>query len=266
MGGSPSGSPSSHGTWRQVAAVVDGRDVPVGRGTLLTVTPNGYTVSGHGRVYQTGTSRADYAATPHHSDVTVTGGRGAGQTLRQIFRVEGDVLVACNARPGAPRPAAFASPPGSGHTLSVWVRVPDRPTPTLSPAAWWTLLILALVVGGGVAEAVEKELVGPLGVWGALGVRCVLGGACVGGLALLLARLRQADPATRAALGGYGLLFGAVFPLVLGVYENLRKLLEPEHGWLGWGLALLAATAVGLAASAVLTAVLRRVSPGSVGE
>src|SRR5687767_7032600 len=100
----PGDGPLTAGTWRQVAVVVDGKDVPVGRATLLTVTPAGYTVTVFGRVYQAGTSTADRGTTPYQSDVTVIRGPNEGQTFHQLFKVEGDVLVACAARPGAPRP------------------------------------------------------------------------------------------------------------------------------------------------------------------
>ena len=36
--------------WRQVAVVIDGKDIPVGRATLLTVTPDGYEVTVNGRI------------------------------------------------------------------------------------------------------------------------------------------------------------------------------------------------------------------------
>src|SRR5579884_4150269 len=108
--------------WRQVAVVVDGRNVPAGPDTLLTVGADGYTVTVNGRVFQRGTSRADPGPQPRHSDVTVTEGPHAGQTFAQIVAVEGDVLITCAAEPGSPRPTAFTSTAGSGHTLSVWLR------------------------------------------------------------------------------------------------------------------------------------------------
>ncbi len=249
---------ASTGTWRQVAVVVDGKDIPVGRSTFLVVTPTGYTVTVLGRVYQTGTSVADLSTNPPRSDVSIASGAAAGQTVRQIFRVDGDVLTACAAGPDGDRPTAFASAPGSGHTLSVWVRVPDQPPPSITPTAWWVVLIVSLMVGGGFGEAAEKGVVGDLGVWGALAVRCAVSGVLVGLLAFGLSRFTRADRFTRAGLAGFGVLFGVALPMTLGVYENLRKLLEPEHGWLGWGLALLAGSAAGLAASAVLVAVLKR--------
>ena len=135
-----------------------------------------------------------------------------------------------------------------------------------APTVWWTVLVVSLMVGGGFGEAAEKGVVAEVGAWGAPAVRCAVGGVLVGVLAFVISRFTRADLPTRAGLAGLGVLFGIALPLTLGVFENLRKLLEPEHGWLGWGLALLAGSAAGLAASAVLVAVLKRVgltTPGA---
>jgi uncharacterized protein (TIGR03067 family) len=110
-------------TWRLVAVVADGTDVEVGRATLMTVTPEGYAVTVDGKPYQKGTVKVDSAKAPLQSDIRVAEGADAGKTLRQISKVEGDVLIACIARPGAARHTEFTSKPGSGHTLSVWIRV-----------------------------------------------------------------------------------------------------------------------------------------------
>lgn len=112
---------NSHlGQWRQVAVVVDGKEIAVGPSTVLTVTPEGYTVTVDGQPYQSGTTKADRSKSPVESEVTVTEGSLAGRTLLQISKIEGDVLIACI---GADRPKEFKSNPGSGHTLSVWIRV-----------------------------------------------------------------------------------------------------------------------------------------------
>jgi len=99
---------------------VDGKEIPVGPATLLVATQDGYTVTVDGKPYQKGTTKADRTKSPVQSDVTVTEGELAGKTLRQISKIDGDVLIACI---GAERPTEFKSKPGSGHTLSVWIRV-----------------------------------------------------------------------------------------------------------------------------------------------
>jgi uncharacterized protein (TIGR03067 family) len=45
-----------------------------------------------------------------------------GATQLGIYKVEGGTLTTCMAKAGAPRPAKFESPKGSGNTLGVWKR------------------------------------------------------------------------------------------------------------------------------------------------
>lgn len=109
--------------WRQVGVVVDGADIQAGPATFLFVDAPAYTVIVNGKTYQKGTSTLVDDSGPSQSDVTVEEGPNAGETIRQIFQVDGDVLYACASRPGEERPTEFTSEPGSGHTLSVWLRV-----------------------------------------------------------------------------------------------------------------------------------------------
>ena len=118
-GDEPDPSEAHLGTWRLVAVVDSGRPVTLGAPVTMTVTPDGYTVKAGGRTYETGTSRADRSRVPVESDVMVFDGPRAGQTLRQMTMIHGDVMIACA---GDDRPAQFVSRPGSGHTLSVWLR------------------------------------------------------------------------------------------------------------------------------------------------
>lgn len=39
------------GTWRQVAAIIDGKNIPVSPGAILTVDEGGYTFTVNGKVY-----------------------------------------------------------------------------------------------------------------------------------------------------------------------------------------------------------------------
>jgi uncharacterized protein (TIGR03067 family) len=108
------------GTWRMVAVVVDGKDTPVGPSTLMAVTREGWTVTADGKPYAKGTTKADRAKSPVQSEVHYAEGALAGKTLQQISRIDGDIMYACA---GATRPTEFKSTAGSGHTLSVWIRV-----------------------------------------------------------------------------------------------------------------------------------------------
>ena len=111
------------GTWRQVAVVIDGKDTPVGRATLMVVTKEGYAVTIDGQPYQKGKAKVVGGDSPRRSDVVIKEGVGAGATVPQITKVDGDVLIGCQARVGGERPTEFTSRPGSGRILSVWVRV-----------------------------------------------------------------------------------------------------------------------------------------------
>lgn len=171
------------GTWRQVAAVIDGKSIPaasgglLGSGVLLSVNADGYTVTANGKVYQRGTSKADYAKVPHQGDVTVMEGRGAGETSSQIFMIEGDVMIACNAPPGAARPTEFTSPSGSGHTLSVWLRTKEASVARepLTGRTW--LLIGVCILLGILVGSLSDNLATSLGPWAGM-----LGGSLAGAL------------------------------------------------------------------------------------
>ncbi len=107
------------GTWRMIAVIVDGKDLPPGSATLNTVTADGWTVTTNGDFYSKGTAKGD-PQFPSHSDVKYDEGALAGTTLKQIVKIEGDVMIACA---GEKRPTEFKSKAGSGNTLSVWIRV-----------------------------------------------------------------------------------------------------------------------------------------------
>lgn len=117
----PKPSETAHlGTWKQVALVVDGNEQPVGASTLIRVEKDEWIISVAGKDVQKGTTKADRTKTVTESEVKVREGYLAGKTLQQISKIEGDVMIACI---GAERPKTFTSKPGSGNTLSVWIRV-----------------------------------------------------------------------------------------------------------------------------------------------
>ena len=105
--------------WRLLAMVADGKSMPVAPGSVLTVDGEHYSFAVNGTIYQKGITKFDDTKSPRESEVTITQGKGKGNTLLQISKFEGDLLIGCLAKPGAPRPTAFQSTPGSGNTLSV---------------------------------------------------------------------------------------------------------------------------------------------------
>lgn len=102
-----------------VAIIVDGRDVPTGSSTIYTVSEGGWTVTVDGKLFSKGISKRD-PQFPNHWDVIYAQGPLAGLTGKKIEKIEGDIMIACE---GEKRPTEFKSKPGSGHTLSVWIRV-----------------------------------------------------------------------------------------------------------------------------------------------
>jgi hypothetical protein len=109
--------------WRMLVLVNDGVELPISRMTLMFVTNDSYRIFVNGREIQAGMARVIPNTDPPQSDILVGSGPNAGQTLPQITKIEGDVMIGCAARSDGVRPTEFASPPGSGHTLSAWIRI-----------------------------------------------------------------------------------------------------------------------------------------------
>lgn len=152
---------STIGTWRQVATVVDGEQKFIGSGTTLVVEEDGYSVRIGPQVIQRGKSTSNTEVSPCQADVTVTNGSGSGKSHLQIFDVDGDVLIACAAAPGQERPTEFKSPPGSGHTLSVWLRQPVATSTT--PQTHSKFLIGGLIFAVILVNSVKADLAEALG-------------------------------------------------------------------------------------------------------
>ncbi len=207
------------GTWRQVAVVVNGQQIGVGPGALLTVNDDGYEVTVNGSVYQRGTSRNNYDTTPIQSDVMVTDGAEAGKTLPQIFQISGDVLLACIAPEGAARPKEFVSLPGSGHTLSVWIRVNGKHDWSLSPAViGWRLfpLVMTVIIVTSAGKNIRHDLAANLGYWPSVVVSGLLSTGIVVAFSMAL------NWGWRS-----GLTMGLTMTVGINVFEELRKTLDP---------------------------------------
>lgn len=235
------------GHWRQVAAVIDGKRVPVGPGAVLTVDSNGYTVTVNGKVLQRGTSTSDYDKNPHQSDVMVTEGPEAGKTLPQIFRIEGDVLVACIAPAGAPRPTEFKSDAGSGHSLTIWLRTDaaDAAHNAWSAMNWKMLLVVIFALS--VPEGFKKDLVLSLGYWPG-----VLVGGLIGSVVVLLASMALKWG------GRAGLIVGLSTSVGLNTFQELRPVLDPTLGPLGTlAVSVSTSSVAGLLAVLVLSRLLK---------
>lgn len=85
-----------------------------------TVTGDKYTVSRYTKTIVRGTFKLNPAASPPTIDSMLEGKADAPPLLGIYAFAEGRLTI-CNSAPGKPRPTAFESKPGSGHTLTVWV-------------------------------------------------------------------------------------------------------------------------------------------------
>jgi uncharacterized protein (TIGR03067 family) len=101
-----------NGTWIPQAAEFSGQAIPL--------PPARWVIAGERYVVESEGGRdegllvVDTKVTPHAVDLVGQAGPNAGQTLRAIFRVRGDLLQLCYEVGESPtRPAAFVSVEGS---------------------------------------------------------------------------------------------------------------------------------------------------------
>ena len=241
-------NPQGMSHWRQVAAVIDGKRVPVGPGAVLSVDSDGYTVTVNGKVFQKGTSKHVSDKNPYQSDVTVTEGPEAGKTLPQIFRIDGDVLIGCMAAAGAARPTEFKSDAGSGHTLSVWLRIDAADAAQNTWSAVLNLpMLLVVIFALSVPESFKKDLVLGLGYWPGILLSGLIGSVMVTLACLVLKWGWRA-----------GLIAGVSTSIGLNTFQELQTMLDPTLGPLGT-LAVSVSTAcvAGMLAVLVLSRLLK---------
>jgi uncharacterized protein (TIGR03067 family) len=118
------------GTWQLVAAVADGRQADEEHVKSVRVTIEGrtHTVRSGDRVLAHGVRfEVDPTKTPKEVTDTIEEGPDKGKQIRGIYRLEGDTLISCVAKPGEARPAEFSGAAGHGTTLRVFRRVSPDP-------------------------------------------------------------------------------------------------------------------------------------------
>lgn len=112
------------GTWEMISLEINGQKVPDRqvRTARLIVAGNRYTPLYDDRVISE-TFTLDPSRTPKAIEFTYVNGPRKGETVKGIYKVEGDRYIMCRAM-GAddPRPTGFASQPDSGQALVVWRR------------------------------------------------------------------------------------------------------------------------------------------------
>jgi uncharacterized protein (TIGR03067 family) len=103
--------------------VNDGQESPADqvRDRRLELTDKTFRSDHAGGYLRQATYTSDPMRDPRWMDITSTGDLGDHVCLA-IYRIEGDQLTICHARPGGERPTRFESAPGSDVFLTVWRR------------------------------------------------------------------------------------------------------------------------------------------------
>jgi uncharacterized protein (TIGR03067 family) len=136
-----------HGTWAMVSVTVNGEAVPeeVARTGKLVVEGDRYTAT-LGETTVASTFAIDASKSPGAIDFTYVEGAQKGQTIKGIFKRDGDRLTICRGlSENDGRPAGFAAPADSGRILVVWTRKASG--------------------GEGKTAAIEAELARLQGTW-----------------------------------------------------------------------------------------------------
>ena len=127
------------GTWQFVCLDVDGSTMPAGMlgQSRLLIDGDRFRMESPEANYE-GIFNIDVEAEPPQIDIKFVEGPEAGQWSYGIYRFVDDQLTFCLGLVGAPRPAVFATAPGSGHALEVLTRAStsrsDRVTGGTKPA------------------------------------------------------------------------------------------------------------------------------------
>jgi uncharacterized protein (TIGR03067 family) len=112
------------GSWAMVSLTLSGREMPEGQVSegRMVVRGDGLTTTWAGRD-TFATFKLDPATTPRAIDITFKDGPLKDQTVKGIYKFEGDHFVMCRAaQPDRERPADFSSDAGSGRIMVVWKR------------------------------------------------------------------------------------------------------------------------------------------------
>jgi RNA polymerase sigma factor (sigma-70 family) len=112
------------GVWQLVWLVNDGNQVPDNevRDVRLELTDTVFRSDCAGPLFRESTYTTDPTRDPKWLDLT-SRGNIEPHVCQAIYRFEGDQLILCYPRSGVERPARFESTPGSGWTLTRWLRV-----------------------------------------------------------------------------------------------------------------------------------------------
>ena len=113
------------GTWRVVSLEINGNKSTEEDANKITVANKAdgvWILEVDGKKITEGTSELDPTRKPKTIDFMETEGDNKGRIVLGIYELEDNTRKLCYAQPGKDRPAEFAAPAGSGHTLVVFKR------------------------------------------------------------------------------------------------------------------------------------------------
>jgi uncharacterized protein (TIGR03067 family) len=112
------------GSWRIESLEFDEQQVPADALKDARLTFKGDTFSTKNG--DAGTIKLAPDKKPKEIDITLTEGRGKGNTLRGIYEIEGDTYKLCaSSMPGKERPKEFTAKKGTGFGIQVLKRVKE---------------------------------------------------------------------------------------------------------------------------------------------
>jgi uncharacterized protein (TIGR03067 family) len=112
------------GEWAMVSGQADGQAMPADMvKTGKRVAKDGETtITFGGRLYFKAKFTVDPAKSPKTIDYDMIEGPTKGKKQLGLYKLDGDTVTFCFAKPGGDRPTDFTAAAGSGRTLSVWKR------------------------------------------------------------------------------------------------------------------------------------------------
>jgi uncharacterized protein (TIGR03067 family) len=112
------------GRWTTISRVDDGKEATEeeAKNHVITIKGDLVTVLNKDKEVATFRLKVDPSKNPAEHELTYESGPNKGQTLKGIYKFEGDTLTACRAGVGKERPKEFESKHGSGVTLFVQKR------------------------------------------------------------------------------------------------------------------------------------------------
>lgn len=115
------------GTWRVILVEFGGKKATKEENEKvnfrLVVEGERYTVYLNDEKFTSGRMKLDPAKKPKEMDTREEEGPNKGKTLQSIYKIEGDVMMACFNVPGGQRPTEFKTEEGSEQMLLKYERV-----------------------------------------------------------------------------------------------------------------------------------------------